>query len=345
MGCVGGVAGDAGRARISRASTLLVFVRFVRHLGFGFVRECGELGFPPRLARLRRDPIIHQKIHRSRRIREAVLELVYFVVWERSGCGLSMHASSGLGEHILGGFATRICHGDARAIREQEWIASAFCDGMNNKLQSTIQSWKPCAHPVADAAAFYSIFKAEVLIVDYDGTMNVDKIFRGPFLLITMHGPQGAKGLFDGNSKLPAAKVAQRIHRTTPAAIASFGVWAIWLLSPDTLLGLRDQAEWATTLFRFWVDVLQAQNSLGQTTSVRPPRPDHLGQPSSSFNAMDEAFRAATQRHEDFPIPGPSESRRVSGLLHERESHERSPPAPAPHQPHDGERRVVRRSH
>src|ERR1700761_6952788 len=63
-----------------------------------------------------RDPIIHQKIHRSRRIREAVFKLVYFVVWERSGrCGLSMHTSSGLGEHVLGGFGvgmaavTRAC--------------------------------------------------------------------------------------------------------------------------------------------------------------------------------------------------------------------------------------------
>jgi hypothetical protein len=36
----------------------------------------------------------------------------------------------------------------------------------------------------ADAAAFYSMLKAEVLFADYDGTMDVNKIFRGPLLLI-----------------------------------------------------------------------------------------------------------------------------------------------------------------
>jgi hypothetical protein len=41
----------------------------------------------------------------------------------------------------------------------------------------------------ADAAAFYSILKAEVLFADYDGTMNVDKIFRGPLLLIVSSRP------------------------------------------------------------------------------------------------------------------------------------------------------------
>ncbi|KAJ7849249.1 hypothetical protein B0H14DRAFT_2765916 [Mycena olivaceomarginata] len=249
--------------------------------------------------------------------------------------------------------------GDARAIRDQEWIASAFGDGMNNK-RSTIHSrlrheslalivanftfsdgesakiddfessssrfsafskrigYQPAT---ADAAAFHSILKAEVLFADYDGTMNVDKIFRGPLLLIIyaciIRGPQGAKGLFDGNSKLPAAKVAQRIHhikRTTPAAIASSAIWAIWLLSSDTQLGsggdgdetqidykfyyqtfmrqicdgLRDEAEWAVDLFRFWDDVLfpKAEHSLGQTTSTNHQalEPD--------INVMDAAFQA-----------------------------------------------------
>lgn len=38
-----------------------------------------------------------------------------------------------------------------------------------------------------------------------------------------IRGPQGAKGLFEGHSKLPSAKVIQRLYHiehTTPAAIA-----------------------------------------------------------------------------------------------------------------------------
>ncbi|KAJ7795833.1 hypothetical protein B0H14DRAFT_2620571 [Mycena olivaceomarginata] len=261
---------------------------------------------------------------------------------------------------------------DARAIHDQEWIASAFGDGMNNK-RSTIHSrlrhesltlivaninfsdgerakvedfessasrfnafskrigYQPAT---ADAAAFYSILKAEVLFADYDGTMNVDKIFRGRLLLIIyaciIRGPQGAKGLFDGKSKLPAAKVAQRIHNikyTTPAAIAGSAIWAIWLLSSDTQLGsggegdetqidyklffqtflrqicegLRNKAEWAVQLFRFWDDVLfpNTEHSLGQTTSANHQA---VGE---DINAMDEAFRAAAQRREDSPVSGP----------------------------------------
>jgi hypothetical protein len=153
--------------------------------------------------------------------------------------------------------------------------------------------------------------------------------------------------LFDGKSKLPAAKVAQRIHNikyTTPAAIAGSAIWvslsfndtcplyqcdsqAIWLLSSDTQLGsggegdetqidyklffrtflrqicegLRNKAEWAVQLFRFWDDVLfpNTEHSLGQTTSANHQA---VGE---DINAMDEAFRAAAQRREDSPVSGP----------------------------------------
>ncbi|KAJ7112314.1 hypothetical protein C8R44DRAFT_882687 [Mycena epipterygia] len=278
--------------------------------------------------------------------------------------------------------------GDARAIREQEWIASAFFDGMNNK-RSTIHSrlrhesleliitnvkfsdgenmkgddfessssrfnsfrkrigYQPAT---ADAAAFYSILKAEVLFADYDGTMNVDKIFCGPLLLniyaCIIRGPQGAKGLFDGKSKLPAAKVSQRIYGikyTAPAAIAGCAIWAMWLLSSDTQLGaggegdetqidytfyfhtflrqisdgLRNEAEWELELFRYWDDLLfpNTEHSLCQTTSTNHQA---IG---ADIDAMDEAFRVATQRREDSPVPGPSRERSPS------------PSPPPPHQP------------
>ncbi|KAJ7780033.1 hypothetical protein DFH07DRAFT_1055741 [Mycena maculata] len=268
---------------------------------------------------------------------------------------------------------TALLPADARAIREQEWIVSAFNDGMNNK-RSTVHSrlrheslvliianvtfsdgeglkvedfessssrfnalskrigYQPATE---DSAAFYSILKAEVLFADYDGTMDVNKIFRGRLLLniyaCIIRGPQGAKGLFDGNSKLPAAKVSQRIHDikyTTPAAIVSSAVWAIWLLSADTQLsasgegdetkinykfyfqtflrqiceGLRNEAEWAVELFHFWDEVLfpNAEHSLGQTTST-----NHQAV-GADIEAMDEAFRAATQRREASAQPGPS---------------------------------------
>ncbi|KAJ7040606.1 hypothetical protein C8F04DRAFT_1177944 [Mycena alexandri] len=246
---------------------------------------------------------------------------------------------------------------DARPIRDQDWIASAFADGINNK-RSTIHSrlrhesltlivanltfvdgytakiedfessasrfeafakyigYQPAT---ADAAAFYSPLKAEVLFADHDGTMNVDKIFRGPLLLIIfaciIRGPLGAKGLFEGKSKLPSAKVTQRIYKikcTLEPAIASSAVWAIWVLSADTQLGsggegdetqidykfyyetflrqicegLRDGAEWAVELFRYWDDVLfpNVEDSLSQNTSVNRQA---LG---SDISAMDEAF-------------------------------------------------------
>jgi hypothetical protein len=141
---------------------------------------------------------------------------------------------------------------------------------------------------------------------------------------------------------------------------------AIWLLSSDTQLGsggdgdetqidykfyyqtfmrqicdgLRDEAEWAVDLFRFWDDVLfpKAEHSLGQTTSTNHQalEPD--------INVMDAAFQAAMQRQEDSPIPGPSQSSQSE------QSRERSPPPPR-HQPlppvrtrrADGGRRVLRR--
>ncbi|KAJ7142361.1 hypothetical protein C8R44DRAFT_760553 [Mycena epipterygia] len=294
--------------------------------------------------------------------------------------------------------------GDARSIREQEWIASSFADGLNSK-RSTIHSrlrheslalivasftfsdgesakvedfessssrfntfskrigYQPATE---DAPALYSMLKAEVLFADYDGTMDVDKIFRGNLLLIIyaciIRGPRGARGLFDGNSKLPAAKVAQRIHKikyTTPAAIVSCAIWAIWLLSSDTQLGssgegdetqidykfyfqtflrqicdgLRDKAEWAVELFRFWDDVLfpNTEHSLGQSTSG-----NHQAV-STVIDTMDEAFRAATQRHEDPPMPGPS--REEQSPPPPRRS---SSPARAPEE-RNGASRVLRR--
>lgn len=65
--------------------------------------------------------------------------------------------------------------GESAKIRDFESSASRF-----NAFSKRI-GYQPATE---DAAAFYSALKAEVLFADYDGTMNVDKIFRGPLLLI-----------------------------------------------------------------------------------------------------------------------------------------------------------------
>ncbi|KAJ7738003.1 hypothetical protein B0H16DRAFT_1425080 [Mycena metata] len=186
----------------------------------------------------------------------------------------------------------------------------------------------------ADAAAFYSLLKAEVLYDGYDGTMNVDKIFRGPLLLIIyvsiIRGPRGVKGLLEGKSKLPSAKVAERIHgikRTLPGAPASAATWLIWSLSADTQLsdngkgdetgidykkcfeaflrqicdGLRDDAEWAIGLMQYWDEVLfpNAEDSLGQSTSNQRAV-------DTDIEAMDAVILAAAPPRDDSAEPGPS---------------------------------------
>ncbi|KAJ7023966.1 hypothetical protein C8F04DRAFT_1132586, partial [Mycena alexandri] len=252
---------------------------------------------------------------------------------------------------------------DARAFRDQEWIGCSslslivtYINRFFPEQSATVDDFDTSASrfaafkkligyqsATADAAAFYSHLKAEVLYDGYDGTMNVDKIFRGPLLLIIyvsiIRGPSGAKGLFEGNSKLPSAKVAQRIHgikRTLPGAPASAATWLIWFLSADTQLGyngegdetginykkcfeaflrqicdgLRDDAEWAISLMRHWDEVLfpNAEDSLGQSTFTNQRAID------ADIEAMDAAFRAAVaprpsnQQPQSSPSPPPRHS-------------------------------------
>ncbi|KAJ7153831.1 hypothetical protein C8R46DRAFT_1042208 [Mycena filopes] len=282
---------------------------------------------------------------------------------------------------------------DARPIRGQAWIASAFVDGMNNQ-RSTIHSrlrheslaliaasikfddgeaaniddfetsasrfnafakrigYQPAT---ADAAAFYSILKAEVLFSEYDGTMNVDKAYRGPLPIVLyaciIRGPHGAKGLFEGKSRLPAARVTQRVYRilrTAPAAIAASGVWAIWFLSADTQMsssgegdetqidykfyfetflrqlrvGLNTKAEWALELFQHWDDILfpNTEDSLGQTAAINHEAVQ------ADIDSMDAAFRAAPRR-ESTPAPTPPREPSRSP------SRSPSPPSPPPPPP------------
>ncbi|KAJ7220702.1 hypothetical protein GGX14DRAFT_559494 [Mycena pura] len=271
---------------------------------------------------------------------------------------------------------------DAKDIRDQEWIGSAFSDGMNgqtstianrlrhgslavivetlrfsdgtsataNDFNTSISRFNAFSRRIgyqpatAQAPAFYSMLKAEVLFNDYDGTMDVGKIFRGPLLLIIyvsiLRGPEGAKDLFETNTRaLPRGPLTQRIYKithTTPAAIAGCAVWAIWLLSPDTQFsaggegdetqidykhyyqtfmrqiceGLRDRADWALELFLHWDGVLfpNADDSLGNAPSVNRQAVD------ADISAMDDAFRAATQRRTPSTEPDGSHTAQFSPL-------------------------------
>ncbi|KAJ7079886.1 hypothetical protein C8R44DRAFT_908976 [Mycena epipterygia] len=204
-----------------------------------------------------------------------------------------------------------------------------------------------------DADAFYSPLKAEILFEEYDGTMNTTKIFRGPvFLKIyvsVIRGPQGAKGLFEGNSKLPSANVIQgvyRIERTTPAAIAICAVLAIWLFSSDTQIitdgdetkidykflfltflrqiceGLRDEADWAIELFRHWDAVLfpNTEHSHGQATSANRQAV------RADVNAMDAAFKAAAHPRVGSSVPPQSQASTSSQQVEPESSQDSSAP-------------------
>ncbi|KAJ7343740.1 hypothetical protein DFH08DRAFT_701960, partial [Mycena albidolilacea] len=204
---------------------------------------------------------------------------------------------------------------DARPLRKERWIMGAFLDGMDNQrsffshrlrgpsLPNIVEDTTPFTtsrsrfdafaglighQPANDSSeAFYSPFKAEILYDVYNGSLNVDHIFKGPVLLkihaSLIRGPNGARGLFEGRSKRPQAKCIEKIYhimRTLPGAIANAAALAIWLYSPDTQLvecgdetgidyrkryvqyvtqirkGLRQEKEWATNLLKHWDGIL-----------------------------------------------------------------------------------------
>ncbi|KAJ7788785.1 hypothetical protein B0H14DRAFT_2627898 [Mycena olivaceomarginata] len=289
---------------------------------------------------------------------------------------------------------------DAKAIQGQDWIADSLGDGMSGQrstintrlrresivhivdgikfrdgnridvknFESSASRFNAFAKRIGyqeateDAAAFYSPLKAEVLFEEYDGTMNIEKIFRGPLLLkiyaSIIRGPQGAKGLFEGNSKLPPAKVIQRLYhieRTTPAAIATCAVLAIWLFSSDDQIvtegdetkidykylfvtflrqiceGLRDKLDWAMDLFRHWDRVLfpNAEHSHGQSTSANRQAV------RADVDAMDAAFKAAVPHRENSPVPTPPRPSASSQRIGSPET-ERSQPRTGPVDSHQG---------
>ncbi|KAJ7811932.1 hypothetical protein B0H13DRAFT_2383572 [Mycena leptocephala] len=201
---------------------------------------------------------------------------------------------------------------DVRPKVNKRWVQDSFLDGLHNqrssmgyrvrtealqyivddvKLFATSASrfdafseligYKPATKT---SQAFYERFEVPLLYDKWDGTINVNGLFRGNAALEVyvscIRGRQGANGLFDGKSKLPQAKCLERIHkitRTTPGAII---LQAIWLHSADTQLvkvgdettidygyryrvyirrirqGLRDKKAWAIGLLQYWDRIL-----------------------------------------------------------------------------------------
>ncbi|KAJ7920715.1 hypothetical protein B0H13DRAFT_1867219 [Mycena leptocephala] len=105
---------------------------------------------------------------------------------------------------------------------------------------SKLIGYKPATNT---SQAFYDRFEVPLLYDKWDGTINVNTLFRGNVVLEVyvscICGRHGAQGLFKGKSKLLQAKCLERIHkitRTMSGAIVTASILAIWFYSADTQL-------------------------------------------------------------------------------------------------------------
>ncbi|KAJ7612795.1 hypothetical protein DFH06DRAFT_1243120 [Mycena polygramma] len=147
--------------------------------------------------------------------------------------------------------------------------------------------------------AFYSPLKAQVLYKDYDGTMNVYKIFRGPALL----------SIYVSNM----IERTRHIVRAIFGAIVNSSVMGMWVYSADTELvaegdetqinyrflwltfarqiseGLREDADWVKDLFNYWNKIIFPHTDNSPAEAMSTNRRAVL----EEVDAMDAAFRAA----------------------------------------------------
>ncbi|KAJ7886229.1 hypothetical protein B0H14DRAFT_1323110 [Mycena olivaceomarginata] len=172
----------------------------------------------------------------------------------------------------------------AHHIRSQS-LSTLVADATNfessTSRKSTFHDLIGYNAPTETSHAFYSSYKVAILYDEYDGTVDLDHIFRHPVLLrifaCLIRGPNGAKGLLEGTSKRPQAKCVEKLYnvkRITAGVIVNCAILGIWLHSPDTQLqatgdtthinysarlseylwqlveGLRSQAEWAEGLLK-----------------------------------------------------------------------------------------------
>ncbi|KAF7304486.1 hypothetical protein HMN09_00850900 [Mycena chlorophos] len=142
----------------------------------------------------------------------------------------------------------------AKARWPEDWLAGSFRDGLENQrtiMRNRTSAPATPASPTSptssgtalarrSAAAHYSPFKAEVLYDEYNGSVDLEHLFKSSTLLkiyaAVLRGPDGPEGLMERKPHKPDARYNQRTYRvthTTPGAIASCAVLAIFLFSAD----------------------------------------------------------------------------------------------------------------
>ncbi|KAJ7926080.1 hypothetical protein B0H13DRAFT_2313885 [Mycena leptocephala] len=151
-----------------------------------------------------------------------------------------------------------------------------FLDGLHNQRSS--MGYRLCTE-----ALQFIPDDIPLLYDKWDGTINPNTLFRGNVLYASfVRGRQGAKGLFEGNSKLLQAKCheqIQKITHTTPGG----SILTIWLYWADTqvvkatrqpLIMVIDTASDAKELDDIFG---QARSAVERTTPpvTSPPQDNH----------------------------------------------------------------------
>ncbi|KAJ7714999.1 hypothetical protein B0H14DRAFT_2644293 [Mycena olivaceomarginata] len=196
---------------------------------------------------------------------------------------------------------------DAKPFRSTTLVSGAFADGMSGQRSTTSNRLRDAslAKIVDDIKPFTSSssrFNAFSELIGYQpGTETRSMLPYSTIYASLIRGPSGAVGLFDGQSKRPAAKTIERMHHihcALPGAIANSAILAIWLHSADTTLteigdqtsinyrtrhsyylqhiveALASNKAWAVDLLAYWNRILfpDADSPNGADGSARRSR-------------------------------------------------------------------------
>ncbi|KAJ7864478.1 hypothetical protein B0H14DRAFT_3133722 [Mycena olivaceomarginata] len=278
---------------------------------------------------------------------------------------------------------------DAKPFRSTTLVSGAFADGMSgqrsttsNRLRDTslakiVDDIKPFAtsssrftsfskligyQPGTETCEpFYSKLDAPILYSEWNGQKNVSHLFRNDLLLkiyaSLIRGPSGAVGLFDGQSKRPAAKTIERMHRircTLPGAITNSAILAIWLHSADTTLteigdqtsinyrarhsyylqniveALASNKAWAVDLLAYWDRTLfpdadtphDADGSAGR--EIEEDDEDFFGSAQPLLHAQSPRVRSSTSPLPRRLTPSPPSPQRAPAASSSRQERENS---------------------
>ncbi|KAJ7124795.1 hypothetical protein C8R43DRAFT_1135473 [Mycena crocata] len=258
---------------------------------------------------------------------------------------------------------------DVKHLRSTDLISGAFIDGMSQQRSSTsnrlrgaslgkiVDDVKPFATSSGRFNAFakfigyqpgtetrepyYSKLDVPVLYDGWQGSKDLNTLFRGPALLkiqaSVIRGPNGADGLFSGKSKRPLAKTVERMYKirnTTAGVIANCGCLAVWLYSADTQLveigdetginykeryiyylqrildGLANDKAWALGLIAYWNKILfpDVENPQDNFGSAGNEELEAREQEDDLFNDAPALQRPGQPTRDTRPSPSPSPS-------------------------------------